>query len=395
MTDEGSRRRVSRRTTIKALGGLGTAGLAGLAGCSGSGDGGGGSDGVDGGDGDSGGGSTPTEGMDGTPTSSGMDSVSAAWVLITEPGDMGWSWAHDQGRKAVDEQYDWLETSVVSAVAPPDAERTVRELTNAGNDIVFTTSFEYQDPTFNVAENNPETVYEHCSGFRTRENMGRYFGRMAQARYLAGVAAGMATEADSLGYVAAFPISEVVRGINAFTLGARSVNSAVTTKVRWTNSWFDPQTEREAANALVDEGVDVMAQHQDSSAAVQAAAEADIWATGYDAPMGEFAGENYLTSPIWHWEVFYEPTVRAVREGTWESDFYYEGLDAGIVDIDDWGPEVPDDVKSEVEGVRGEIESGSLDIWADSTFADASTEDLFQNTGSYVEGVEGSVPSGN
>jgi basic membrane protein A len=393
MTDEGSRRRISRRTTIKALGGLGTAGLAGLAGCSGGGDGGdggdgGGSDGGDGGDG----GSTPTATTTGTE-SSGMDSVSAAWVLITEPGDMGWSWAHDQGRQAVDEQFDWLETSVVSAVAPPDAERTVRELTNAGNDIVFTTSFEYQDPTFNVAENNPDTVYEHCSGFRTRENMGRYFGRMAEARYLAGVAAGMVTEADSLGYVAAFPISEVIRGINAFTLGARSVNPEVSTQVRWTNSWFDPQTEREAANALIDEGVDVMAQHQDSSAAVQAAAEADIWATGYDAPMGDFAGENYLTSPIWHWEVFYEPTIRAVREGSWESDFYYDGLDSGLVDIDDWGPEVPEDVKSEVESVRGDIEGGSLDIWADSKFSDASTEELFQNTGSYVEGVEGSVPS--
>jgi basic membrane protein A len=109
--------------------------------------------------------------------------------------------------------------------------------------------------------------------------------------------------------------------------------------------------------------------------------------------MGEFAGENYLTSPIWHWEVFYEPTIRAVREGTWESDFYYEGLDSGLVDIDDWGPEVPDDVKSEVESVRGDIESGSLDIWADSAFADTSTSELFQNTGTYVEGVEGSVPS--
>jgi len=371
------------------MGGLGTAGLAGLAGCSG-GDGGGdgGSDGADGG---SDGGSTPTSTTGGG--SSGMDSVSAAWVLITEPGDMGWSWAHDQGRKAVDEEYDWLETSVVSAVAPPDAERTVRELTNAGNDVVFTTSFEYQDPTFNVAENNPDTVYEHCSGYRTRENMGRYFGRMAEARYLAGVAAGMVTEADSLGYVAAFPISEVIRGINAFTLGARSVDPEVSTKVRWTNSWFDPQTEREAATSLIDEGVDVMAQHQDSSAAVQAASEADIWATGYDAPMGDFAGDNYLTSPIWHWEVFYRPTLEAVKEGSWESDFYYEGLDSGLVDIDDWGPEVPDDVKSEVESVRGDIEGGSLDIWADSKFADTSTSDLFQNTGSYVEGVEGSVPS--
>jgi len=396
MTDEGLRRRVSRRTTIKTLGGLGTVGLAGLAGCSGDG-GDGGGDGSDGGDG----GSDGSDGSDGeiadtesesTETSSGMDSVSAAWIYITEPGDMGWSWAHDQGRQAAAENLDWLETDTVSAVQPADAERTIRELTNAGNDVIFATSFEYQDPMYNVAENNSDVVYEHCSGYRTRENMGRYFGRIDQARYLAGVAAGMVTEANSLGYVAAFPISEVIRGINAFTLGAASVNADVSTKVRWTNSWFDPQTEREAANNLIDEGVDVMAQHQDSTAAVQAAAEADIWATGYNAPMQEFAEDNYLTSPIWHWEVFYQPTLEAVRNGNWESDFSYEGLETGLVDLDDWGPEVPDDVQSEVESLRGDIENGDLDIWADSQFADASVSERFQNMGSFVEQVEGSVP---
>jgi basic membrane protein A len=392
MTDEGSRRRISRRSTIKVMGGLGTAGLAGLAGCTGDG----GGDGGDGGDGSDG--SDGTDGSDGdsdagsTETSSGMDSVSAAWIYITEPGDMGWSWAHDQGRQAAAENLDWLETDSVSDVQAADAERTIRELTNAGNDVIFATSFEYQDPMYNVAENNPEVVYEHCSGYRTRENMGRYFGRIDQARYLAGVAAGMVTEANSLGYVAAFPISEVIRGINAFTLGAASVNPDVSTQVRWTNSWFDPQTEREAANNLIDEGVDVMAQHQDSTAAVQAAAEADIWATGYNAPMQEFAEDNYLTSPIWHWEVFYEPTLEAVRNGNWEPDFSYEGLESGLVDIDDWGPAVPDDVKSEVEGLRGDIESGDLDIWAESSFADASVSDRFQNMGSFVEQVEGSVP---
>jgi basic membrane protein A len=388
MTDQGPRRRVSRRTTIKTLGGLGAAGLAGLAGCTG--DGGG-----DGSDGSDGGGSDGSDGADeSTPTAaeSGMDSVSAAWIYITEPGDMGWSWAHDQGRKAADERFDWLETDTVESVEPADAERTIRELTNSGHDVIFATSFEYQDPMYSVAENNPDTVYEHCSGYRTRENMGRYFGRIDQARYLTGVAAGMMTEANSLGYVAAFPISEVVRGINAFTLGAASVNPDVTTQVRWTNSWFDPQTEREAANALIDEGVDVMAQHQDSSAAVQAAHEADIWATGYDAPMGQFAEEDYITSPIWHWKEFYEPTLQAVKEGTWEPDFSYDGLASGIVDIDDWGPEVPDDVKSEVESARADVESGDLDVWADSTFADASVSERFQNMGSYVEQVEGTVP---
>jgi basic membrane protein A len=203
----------------------------------------------------------------------------------------------------------------------------------------------------------------------------------------------MLTEADSLGYVAAFPIAEVVRGINAFTLGAASVNENVSTKVRWTNTWFDPPTEQEAANSLIDEGVDVMAQHQDSPAAVQAAAEADIWATGYDAPMNEQGGDNYVTSPIWHWGEFYAPTVKSVREGTWEADAYWEGLNAGIVDISEWGPQVPDTVTSDVSDVRSGIESGDVDVWAGSKFEGESDEFLFQEMSSYVEQVEGEVPS--
>jgi len=379
MTDPGSGDRLTRRTAIKALGGTATAGLVGLAGCSGGGDGSG--------DGESG------DGESGASTSEGGETVRAAWLYISEPGDLGWSWAHDQARQAVDEEFDWLETATSASVAPADAERTIREYTQNDYDVVFGTTFEYMDPMFNVAEENPDTVYEHCSGYRTRENMGRYFGRMYQARFLSGVAAGYMIDADSLGYVAAFPIPEVVRGINAFTLGARSVSDDVTTTVRWTNTWYDPQTEQEAAQALVDEGVDVMAQHQDSPSAVRTARENEVWAVGYDAPMGEFGGDYYVTAPLWNWEVFYEPTVRAVRDGSWESDFYYEGLSSGIVDLDDWGPQVPDEARSEVERLRGDIENGDLDIWADSTFADASQETLFQEMSSYVEGVEGTVPS--
>jgi len=206
--------------------------------------------------------------------------------------------------------------------------------TNDGFDIVFGCTFGYQNPMCTVAEDNPDTYFEHNTGYRTRENMGRYVGRIYQARYLAGQAAGMVTEDDSLGYVAAFPIPEVVPGINADTLGARSVNDAVTTKVRRTNSWFDPPSESEAANALVDEDVDVMAQHQDSPAALTAAA-ADIWATGDDARMGDQAGENYLTSPIWHWEEFYGPTLQAVYDDEWVPDSYWAGVDSGICSLDE------------------------------------------------------------
>jgi basic membrane protein A len=390
-----SDRNITRRDAIRALG---ATGVVGLAGCTGGSGGSGGESSGSSGSGGSSGESTETAAATDSGGSSdggsGDDTVRAAWVYISEVGDLGWSWAHDQGRKAVDEKFDWLETSFSEAVAPADGKRTVQQYTQQGFDIVFGTTFEYMDPMLQVAKENPDTLYEHCSGYKTHDNMGRYFGRMYQARYLAGVAAGQVTEADSLGYVAAFPIPEVIRGINAFTAGARSVNDAVTTKVRWTNTWFDPPKEKEAAVSLIDEGVDVMAQHQDSPAAVRAAREAGIWATGYDAPMGEFGGDRYLTSPIWNWEVFYEPTVKAVRDGSWESDFFFEGLTSGVVDLSDWGPQVPSEVKSSVSETRSGIENGDVDVWSDTKFAGEDDTFLFQEMSSYVEGVEGSVPSG-
>jgi basic membrane protein A len=369
---------LDRRTALKALG---LAGTAGFAGCLGD-DGGGTEDGTDSGNDDTGGTATDTE----------QETIKAAWVYISEVGDLGWSWAHDQGRKAVDENYDWLETSFSEGVAPADGKQVMRQYTNEGFDIIFGTTFEYMDPMLELAKNNPDTLYEHCSGFKTHDNMGRYFGRMYQARYLAGVAAGMMTEANSLGYVAAFPIPEVVRGINAFTHGARSVNDQVSTKVRWTNTWFDPPKEKEAAQSLIDEGVDVMAQHQDSPAAVRAARESGIWATGYDAPMKEFGKDRYITSPIWHWDVFYEPTLTSVKDDSWSADAYWKGLNAGVVDLSEWGSEVPDDVKSNVSDKRSSIESGDLAVWEGTKFAGQDDSQLFGEMGSYVEGVEGSVP---
>ncbi|WP_336328131.1 BMP family ABC transporter substrate-binding protein [Halovenus sp. HT40] len=318
--------------------------------------------------------------------------VTAAWVYNSEVGDLGWSWAHNEGRKAVAEEYDWLETQHTEAVAPEDSEQVFRQYADSGVDIIFGCTFGYQDPMKTVAQEYPDVYFEHNTGYTTRENMGRYMGRIYEARYLAGQAAGMLTETDTLGYVAAFPIPEVVRGINAYTEGAASVNDSVTTKVRWTQSWFDPPSESEAAGALLDENVDVMAQHQDSPAALTEAADSGIWATGYDAPMQEQAGENYLTSPIWNWEEFYGPTVEAVNDGNWESDAYWEGIDSGICDIDDWGPEVPQEVKDEVAATREEIVDGSLDIWAGTKFESESDEFLFQEMNSYVENVDGEVP---
>ncbi|WP_459191093.1 BMP family ABC transporter substrate-binding protein [Halosimplex sp. J119] len=377
---------ISRRNVLSALG---TTGAVALAGCSGGGDGGGG---IDAGDGSDGGTGTPV----GTTTSgdggSGMDSVTAAWVYISEVGDMGWSWSHNEGRKTVDEKYDWLETEYTEAVAPGDAERVFEQYAQGDADIVFGTTFDYQDPMATVAEQYPDTLFEHSTGYTTRENMGRYMGRIYEPRYLAGQAAGMVTENDTIGYVAAFPIPEVVRSINSMALGARSVNSEATFKIRWVNSWFDPPTSRQAANALVDADCDVIAQEVDSPAPVKAANEAGVWASGYNAPMGEYGGENYLISPIWHWEEVYDPTLQSVRDGTWEADAFWGGMETGLPDLDEWGPEVPQDVKDTVADTRAQIENDELDVWADSKFEGESDQFLFQQMGSYVEGVDGEVP---
>jgi basic membrane protein A len=381
----------TRRDVLK---GIGTASAICLAGCSG-----GSNDEDDAAEGDSeAGGDTAGDsdgGKKGDETGSngsGQGTVEAAWVYNSEVGDLGWSWAHNEGRKAVKNEYDWLSTEYTEAVAPEESEQVFRQYADSGMDIIFGCVFGYQDAMEVVAEEYPDVYFEHNTGYATRENMGRYMGRIYEARYLAGQAAGMLTETNTLGYVAAFPIAEVVRGINAYTLGAASVNDSISTKVRWTNSWFDPPNESEAAGALLGENVDVMAQHQDSPAALTEAANEDIWATGNGAPMQEQAGENYLTSPIWHWEEFYGPTLEAVRDDEWEADAYWEGLDSGVCDIDDWGPAVPQDVKDEVETTREEIINGELDIWAGTKFEGESESFLFQEMGSYVEQVEGEVP---
>ena len=366
---------VSRRTVIRQAG-LG--GVVGLAGCLGVG----------------GDGPTKSESATNSRTddNSGTEGVRAAFVYHDAVGDFGWQWAHDRARRVVEEEYDWLETKIFDNLSPDGSEPMFRQYAERGFDVVFGTSWGYMDPMYEVAPEYPDVAFENCSGHKQRENMGRYFGRMYQPRYLTGVAAGLLTEEDDIGYVAAFPTSEVVRGINAFALGVSSANSEATVTVEYTGTWNDADIETNAAETLIDHGVDVMAQHQNYPAAAQVASDAGIWATGYNSPMGEYVGSNYVTSPIWNWEVFYRQAVSDLHEGTWEADFYWEGLEAGIVDLSEWGPEVPDRVRETVADRRDDIEAGRLDVWAYSPFEDYEDEELFREVDTYVESVAGTVP---
>jgi basic membrane protein A len=174
--------------------------------------------------------------------------------------------------------------------------------------------------------------------------------------------------------------------------GALSVNSEATFKVRWVNSWFDPPTSKEAANSLIDEDCDVIAQEQDSPAAVKAAANADVWASGYNADMSEFGGDNYVISPVWNWEEFYDPAVSAVHDGSWESDAFWGGMETNLPTLDDWGPQVPQEVKDKVASTEEKILNDELNIWAGTKFEGKSDEFLFQQMSSFGAGVEGEVP---
>ena len=286
------------------------------------------------------------------------DVFEVGFVYVSPIGDAGWSYAHDVGRQAI-ENMEGVRTSYVESVNEgPDSERVIQNMARKGYDLIFATSYGYMDPMLKVAERFPDTVFMHCSGFKRAENMGTYFGRMYQARYLSGMVAGGMTKSNILGYVAAYPIPEVIRGINAFALGARSVNPQVQVRVVWSKTWYDPATEKEAAKSLLDVGADVIAQHQDSPAPQEAAQERGVYSVGYNTDMSSFAPKAHLTAPIWNWTPFYERTVNAVREGTWTSSDYWGGMEDGIVDLAPLGPMVPEAIRQQVDAKKQEIIAG-------------------------------------
>jgi basic membrane protein A len=254
-----------------------------------------------------------------------------------------------------------------------------------------------------VANENPNGIFEHNSGFKTAENMATYFGRIYQPRYLSGLVAGSMTEANLIGYVAAHPIPEVIRGINAFALGVREANPDAEVRVVWTNTWYDPVKEREAAEALLDEGADIIAQHQDTTEPQKAAKERGLLSIGYDSDMGQFVGDSVLTSPIWNWGVYYVDTVQSMLDGNWETHEYWGGLADDVVQLAPLSPKVPDDVKATVEAAKQKIVSGEWDVFCGPINAQDGSEKVPEGEclgdGDmlgmewFVEGVAGTIPT--
>lgn len=289
--------------------------------------------------------------------------LNVGFVYVTPIGDGGWSYAHEMGRQVVDKM-DGVKTSYVEAVAEgPDSERVILNMARKGYDLVFATSFGYMDPMLKVAKQFPDATFMHCSGFKTADNMANYFGRMYQARYLSGIVAGGMTKSNTIGYVAAFPIPEVIRGINAFTLGVQSVNPDATVRVVWTKTWYDPATEKEAAKSLLDVGADIIAQHQDSPGPQEAAEEKGVYSIGYNTDMASFAPKAHLTAPVWNWAPYYVSVVESVKDGTWKTGSSWPGLENGIIDLAPFGPMVPEELQDKVAAAKADIVAGKMKVF--------------------------------
>lgn len=271
--------------------------------------------------------------------------------------DSGWTYQHDLGRKMVEKEFgERVETVFVEKVPESaDAERVIRDLINTGCKMIFTTSFGFMNPTIQVAADFPKVVFEHCSGYKTAANVGIYQTRFYEGAYLLGVIAGMKTKSNSLGYVAPFPIPEVIRNLNAFVLGARSVNPKVSAKVVWISSWYDPSKEHEAAQTLINQGADVLYQNTDSTAVVQLAEAKGVFAFGQDSDMSRFGPRAHLSGNTLNWGVYYVHKVRQMLEGKWKSEDTKWGMKEGIVQVVAPNKEVPPAVAAQFERKKASI----------------------------------------
>lgn len=332
------------------------------------------------------------------------DPLKVAFVYVGPVGDAGWTYAHEQGRLAVEQRFgDAVKTTYVESVPEgADAERVIRQLAADGNQLIFTTSFGYMQPTLKVAKMFPKVKFEHATGFRTAKNVGVYENRFYEGAYLLGVLAGSMTKSNTLGYVGSFPIPEVVRNINAFTLGAQSVNPDIKVKVIWVNTWYDPGKERQAAETLVGQGADVLCQNTDSPATLQVAQEKGIYAFGWDSDMSHFAPKAHLSANINHWAPYYIDTVQSALDGSWAAKDTKLGLADGTIVMGELNEAVPDAVKAEFEAKKAAIIDGSLHPFQgplkdqSGTVRIAAGEvmplEQLMSLNWYVAGVEGSLP---
>ncbi len=338
------------------------------------------------------------------------DKIKVGFIYIGSAHDGGYSQAHDNGRLDMMATLGLTEDQVVVMEDVPegaDCEKAARDMIDNGCNVIYANSFGHGEWLANVAKDFPEVKFGHATGIGTYDlpNYSTYMGRIYEARYLSGIAAGLKTQTGKIGYVAAMPIAEVVRGIDAFTLGVRSVNPTATVEVIWMNTWYDPALEKTTATTLLNNGCDVIAQHCDTTSPQVAAEEKGAFAIGYNSSTLDAAPKAYLTAPLFHWGKFYAADVQSVIDGTWKSQRYWEGLNAGVVALDDLSANCAEGTSEKVEAAKAKIMDGSLVIFsgpikdnegnekvaAGQSLTDAELESLQW----FVEGVIGSVPKSN
>jgi simple sugar transport system substrate-binding protein len=326
------------------------------------------------------------------------------FVYVGPVGDGGWTYAHDLGRKEMEKKLgNKVQTTYVESVPEgADSERVIRDLAVKGHQLIFTTSFGYMDSTLKVAKSFPKVTFYHATGFKSAPNVVIYNSRMYEPAYLAGIIAGHVSKKNTLGFVASFPIPEVVRNINAFTMGARSVNPRITTKVVWVNTWFDPSKERQAAETLIGQGADVLLQNTDSSAVLQTAQDKGINAFGWDSDMSAYGPKAHLASAIEVWGGYYTRVAEAALSGKPLKQTVWGGMKDGMNDLVSVSNALPDAAKKLVAQKKADIVSGKFHVFAgpikaqDGSIKVAAgktlTDKEIDAIDWYAEGVEGKVP---
>jgi len=338
--------------------------------------------------------------------------VKVGFVYLTTPGDHGWTYAHEVGRQDVIKHFgDKVETTFVENVPEgPDATRVIRDLAKQGNDIIFTTSFGYMDPTLKVAKEFPEVKFDHITGYKRAPNMATGNIRFYEGRYVQRVVAGLMTKSNKIGYIASFPIPEVIQGINAFGLGLRSVNKDAEVSVIWVNTWYDPVKEADAAKVHIAEGADILAQHTDSPAMLQTAEKAGVYGFGQSSDMKAFAPKAQLFSSLNNWGPYYVSQIQALMDGSWTTgdgpDHWAGNTWAGMADdflVLTPFENMPADVAKAAQKAADDIKSGTNKIFTgpirDNTGAEKvpagktlNDGELFTTLDYYVEGVVGKIP---
>ncbi len=329
-----------------------------------------------------------------------------AFLYVSPIGDGGWTYQHELGRRAIQEKFgDKIETSFVESVPESaDAERVMRDMAGQGNQLIFATSFGYQEFVQKVAADTPGVKFEHATGYKTGANVATYDTKTFEGAYLAGIVAGGMTKTKTVGVVASVPIPEVVRNINSFVLGAQSVDPSIKAKVVWVNEWFSPPKESEAATSLINGGVDVMYQNTNSPAVLKTAEERGVRAFGKDGDMSAFAPKAHLGSAVVDWTPYYTKVTQDTLDGKWQSGAFWWGVKEGAIDLLKIADDVPQDIKDRVAKARAGLKDGTFHVWtgpvSDNTGKELLTAgqvgDLPFLTGInfFVKGVEGKVPGG-